>query len=187
MRIPIVNKSIQQRLHSIGVQGENRVEEIIFVLPRMYRAIDLSEGLAYIYISNTKKEVLAIKLDSEIESIEGKETGSILLKWLIGSECTQTKGMLNVQLVINGLNDELWKSEISTFTVAQAIDYPTPLPIMYSSQRVTPILEEPDNEPPITISNRKFFIPKELQNIAVQNDENSEAVKIILPRYFRRA
>ncbi len=46
------------------------------------------------------------------------------------------------------------------------------------------ILEEPDNEPPITISNRKFFIPKELQNIAVQNDENSEAVKIILPRYF---
>lgn len=184
MRIPIINKTIQQRLHRIGIQGENNVEEIVFVLPRMYKDIDLSNGLAYIYITNAKKDTVVVKLQSEIEYLEDDETEYMLLKWLIGSEATQTKGMLNVQVVINGLNNELWKSEISTFTVSQSIDSPTTLPILYHSQDISPLLEEVSTEPPITISNRKFFIPSELKNIAVQNDENSEAVQIIMPRYF---
>lgn len=184
MRIPIINKSIQQRLNKIGIQGENNVEEILFVLPKMYNDIDLSTGIAYMYAINANKETVIVKLDSETEYLEGIETGNIILKWLIGSEVTQSKGMLNVQIVINGLNNELWKSEISTFTVSQSIHSPTTLPIMYNSNDVMPLIQEPENEAPITISNRKFFIPAELKNIAVQNDENSEAVKIIMPRYF---
>lgn len=184
MRIPIVNKTIQQRLHNIGIQGENNIEEITFVLPRMYKNVDLSDGLAYMYIVNAKKEIIVVKLDSELECLEGNKTENLLFKWVIGREVTQTKGMLNVQIVINGLNNELWKSEISTFTVSQSIDVPMTLPIMYNSKNVSLLTQEPNNEPPITISNRKFFIPSELKNIAVQNDENSEAVKIILPRYF---
>lgn len=184
MRIPIVDKTIQQRLYNIGIQGENNVEEIVFVLPRMYKDVDLSEGLAYMYMVNAKKDAVVVKLKTEIEREKNKKTGNILLRWLVGSEATRVKGMLNVQIVINGLNNELWKSEVSTFTVAQSIESSTPLPIMYNSNSIMPLLEDPISEPCITISNRNFFIPAELKNIAVQNDENSEVVKIVMPRFF---
>lgn len=184
MRIPIVDRSIQQRLYNLGVQGENKIEKIDFVLPRFYSDIDLFEGLAYIYIVNAKKEVIVVKLDGEVELAQDQKTENIVLKWLVGREVTQEKGMLNVQIVINGLNNELWKSEISTFTVSKAIEVPTTLAVLYNSQNVKPLTDEPTEEPPITISNRRFFVPSELKNIAVQNDINSESVKIIMPRYY---
>ena len=45
-------------------------------------------------------------------------------------------------------------------------------------------IADPIAEPHLTIDGRAWNIPSELQVIATQNDENSEVVKIDIPRYF---
>lgn len=193
MNLNIINKIIENNYYKIGLQGENNVEVINFIVNRYYNNLDLFENLSYLYYVDSKNNNGVILLTSILETkfvIDEQtkeeievETGNLIITWLIGKEITQNKGLLQIQIVINGLNSEVWKSDIATFSIANSLTVESPNPVLFRS-RPTPFIENSVEEPPITISNRKIIVPSVLQNIAVQNDINSEAVKIVIPRYF---
>lgn len=166
---------------TLSVQGDNGIETICFDISRTYRGVDLSKGFAYVIFSPLGgTEGTAVLLDKDVRG------ESISLIWKVGKEATAQAGSLRFQLRISGLDALLWNSHIAIANVAGSISAETPQPIVYRANlRMSggPV-EFPENEPPITVSERKINIPKELQNIAVQNDQNSEKVKILLPRYF---
>lgn len=170
----------------LGVEGDAGVETVRFTLPR-YTAngVDLSTGLAYVgyQLMDGSTQAVAI-LEDEKEVSEN----SVILNWLVGGQATAQPGHIKAALKISGLDGELWHSEAMIFTVAATIPIESPQPMIYRSRSLSigPMLRTavPDTEPPITVSERTLNIPTELQNIAVQNDQNSETVKLVCPRYF---
>ena len=93
---------------------------------------------------------------------------------------TQETGFLEAQIKISGLDCQLWHSEIFSLQVKRSIPIDTEQAISFASARIA----NPEIEPAITVTERTMQIPKELQNIAVQSDQNSETVTIKAPRYF---
>lgn len=132
----------------------------------------------------------------EMEQVDENHIG---LVWEIGQEATAQPGTLEAAINISGLENRLWHSEIGRFTVGKTIPVPsgqfTEIIPRKSARRAAASDEtagtfgmeriaDPSRESPITIAERSVIIPAELQNIAVQNDQNSEEVSIVLPRYF---
>lgn len=114
----------------------------------------------------------------------------VVLSWIVGNEATAQPGRIAIAIKISGLEGELWKSEKAYCTVADTIPMESTQPEIFRSTNIPsnvvalPRTTNPDTEPPITVSERTIIVPQELQNIAVQNDQNSETVKIVCPRYF---
>lgn len=176
MRFNIEGRTINQHGTRLGLQGDNKVEMLEFIMPKIYENVDLSEGMAFVLFST------ASGVKDFIPNItKTYEEENMVLTWLVGAQVTQEVGALNVEIKISGLADVLWHSEITMFQVGRSILVDSPqVPAMRSKARMA----DPDKEPFITVVERKIMIPNVLQNIAVQNDENSETVLWKLPRYF---
>ena len=165
----------------LGVQGDSGVEEVCFTVPRYTSSgADLSEGIAYLGLEQKDGSTLAFALTGEAKEISEKE---IRYRWLVGQEATSQPGLARLALKISGLEGELWHTEPMHATISATLPIEGPQPAVY---RAGPSLRiaQPEQEPPITVSERSLVIPRELQNIAVQNDRNSETVTLLCPRYF---
>ena len=192
MRIQVQSKKLLDDYWQIGLQGEFGVETYTFILDRFQNDVDLSHGIAYLLyqIKDTEEEGYVLL------SKESTDT-QLEVTWIVGSELTKSKGVVSVQIKIAGLETALWKSEISRCSVAESLTDTSPQPIvrtMRTMLSMTPMtedfggiqlmMENPDVEPPITITERKINIPGEFRFIATQNDVDSETVTILLPRFF---
>lgn len=193
--IPIKERKIDSQWLKIGVQGDSGVERYRFVIERYTgNGTDLSEGMGTVVFRLPDGSEGVSKL--EMEPVDEIHIGLI---WEIGQEATAQPGTLEVALRISGLENRLWHSETGRFTVGKTIPVPsgqfTEIIPRKSARRAAASAEtmeafgmeriaDPSRETPITIAERSVMIPAELQNIAVQNDQNSEEVSIVLPRYF---
>lgn len=187
MLVKVEGRKLDCHWMQLGTQGDNAVELVQFEIPRFTSAnVDLSEGIVYILFELSDGTA---GLVSALGSNKTVTDDALIINWYVGREVTAQPGRLSIALKISGFNDELWHSEIANCTVAKTIQVESPQPLMYRSRAATvdtPVLymANPDTEPPITVTERTLNIPGELQNIAVQNDQNSETVKIICPRYY---
>lgn len=178
MKIEVRGREICQSNNCIGLQADNNVEIRDFVLSRYYGDIDLSEGIAYLLFCDPSGRTGYIPLEKTVAE------DSLNLRWIVGSELTAVPGQIKAQIKISGLDAALWHSEVAYFHVAESIPAESPQPVVFSTRAAMPRTSSLEAEPPITISERKINIPAVLQNIAVQNDENSETVTIQMPRFF---
>lgn len=192
--IPIKERKIDSQWLKIGVQGDSGVERYRFVIERYTgNGTDLSEGMGTVVFRLPDGSEGVSKL--EMEPVDEIHIGLI---WEIGQEATQQPGTLEAALRISGLENRLWHSETGRFTVGKTIPEPsgqfTEIIPRKASRRefedeaaeATSMgrIADPSKETPITIMERAVMVPAELQNIAVQNDKNSEEVSIVFPRYF---
>lgn len=167
MELKIAGRQIESPLKAVGKAGEPIA--LVFKMPRYYEGKDLSNGTIYMAVvkdAESQTHVLdKVVLENEIQAIWN---GSF-----------NFPGAITVALKISDMEAELWKSYPVAMTVAEGEARP-----MMMRSFAAPRIAVPDDEEPITVSERTIVIPTELQNIAVQNDENSETVKIVIPRYF---
>lgn len=167
MELKVTGKQIETPISSIGKAGEQI--ELVFRIPRVYEGKDLADGTVYLVMSKSgasQTHVLdKVVMDNEIQAA-----------WY-GS--FTSAGTVTVALKISDMEAELWRSYSTSLTVDEG-EISTPAVRMFSMLRIA----VPEEEDPITVSERTIVVPAELQNIAVQNDENSETVNIVIPRYF---
>lgn len=177
MILKINGRKIENSIDAIGLQNDSGVETIEFAIPRYYGDIDLADGLCYILLQYPSGEQGYSYLSKEVDD------NTVTAIWQIDAAATKEKGTLRAQLKVSGLDAALWHSEITRFQVGGSILVETPAP-QPKRMRTSPRIANPDNEQPITVSERQIIIPSELQSISVQNDQNSETVAIVVPRYF---
>jgi len=187
MNIKIKGRKIDCQWFQIGVAGDEAVETVTFEIPRYTgNNTDLSQGIAYIVFKLSDNTVGAVTVTEE-EGRKRFDDDTLYLDWLVGREVTAQPGKISISIKISGLESSMWNSEISMCTVAKTIEADSPQAISFfglEDEEPTARIADPNIEPPITISERTITIPPVLQNIAVQNDQYSETVKIICPRYF---
>lgn len=167
MELKIVGKQIESPLKAVGKAFEPVA--LVFRIPRYYEGKDLANGTVYMAVvkdADSQTHVLdKIVLEDEIQAVWN---GSF-----------SYPGAVTIALKISDMEAELWKS----YPVALTVEEDEASPMMmrtFAAPRIAVV----DDEEPITVSERTIVVPAELQNIAVQNDENSETVTIVVPRYF---
>ena len=171
MELKVIGRQIETPLHPIGAAFEHI--ELIFRIPRYYEGMDLSCGTVYMIAvkDGVTQQYYLEKADYEEE---------ILAKW---AGTFESSGTVSISLKISNMESEIYKSYPITVQVSEPAMATFSL---RSAPRFSPSsrIAVADEEDPITISERTIIVPPELQNIAVQNDENSEEVTIVIPRYF---
>lgn len=165
----------------LGVRGDNNVESIRFLIPRMTSAgVDLSQGIGYAVFRLPSGTDGQVSLTPEVI-----DDDTVAMTLLVGAQMTSERGRGKLALKISGLESVMWSSEICDTFVVNTIDMPSPQPVsMFRAVTVGERIAEPESEQPLTVTERTINIPAELQTIAVANDENSETVSIVVPRYF---
>ena len=184
MDIKVNGRTLSDRPLVLGVQGDNNVEELRFLVPRYTDAgVDLSLGIGYAVFRLHDGTDGHVSLSPEV--LETDES-TVSLTLLVGSQMTEQKGSGKLCLKVAGLESAMWSSTICDMFVNGTIAMPSPQPVSLFRMRraVEPRLAEDESEPPLTVTERTINIPAELQTIAVAQDENSETVKIVVPRYF---
>ena len=187
--INIKGRKIESQWLKIGVEGDEGVERYRFVIDRYTgNGTDLSEGIGTAVFRLSDGTEGAAKL--KIEEVDETHIGLI---WEIGEEATRQPGALEASIRISSLENRMWNSEIGRFTVGKTLPAPSsqPTEIMPRKAMTKALpassmerIADPSQEKPLMVLERTISIPAELQNIAVQNDKNSEDVTILLPRYF---
>lgn len=177
MVLKINGRKIENTVDEIGLQNDNGIERLEFAIPRYYGETDLANGICYILLQYPSGELGYSYLQKEVSD------DTVTAIWRIDAAATRENGTLHAQLKVSGLDAALWHSEVTRFRVGGSLLVETPAP-QPSRLRAKTRIANPDNEQPITVSERQINIPPELQSISVQNDENSETVAIIIPRYF---
>lgn len=181
MIVKLNNRQVDARNIVVGVQSDNNVEVLDFIIARYTdTGIDLSLGIGYAVFQLPDGTNGFVTLTPEV--LEDDEN-LIKLTLPIGAQITAQKGTVKMCLKISGLEFSLWNSALFTLFVAGTLPMAEPLPLSLFAEASTR-MDDAESEPPITITERNMNIPAELKTIAVQNDENSESVKIIVPRYF---
>lgn len=175
MKFEINGRDIVQSHTQIGFQGDNNVETLEFRLPKWSSGEELSQGVAILLyrLSDGSTGYMPMEMHTESESL--------VLVCKVSKQLTALTGNVDVQLKISGLDEELWHSEITTFQIAKSLPIEG-LPLVKMTLDGTNAVL--DDDPPITIAERKINIPANLQNIAVQNDQNSKMVTLQMPCYF---
>lgn len=184
MDIKVNGRTLSDRPLVLGVQGDNNVEELRFLVPRYTDAgVDLSLGIGYAVFRLPDGTDGHVSLSPEVLDTD---ESTVSLTLLVGSQMTEQKGSGKLCLKVAGLESAMWSSTICDMFVNRTIAMPSPQPVSLFRMRrsVEPRLAEDESEPPLTVTERTINIPAELQTIAVAQDENSEAVKIVVPRYF---
>lgn len=166
MELKIAGKQIETPLKPVGAAGEPI--ELVFLIPRYDGGKDLSAGTVYLMTTQDG----ATRTHYMNKTVEGNTIRAV---W---NGSFSSAGTVSIAVKITDMTAELWKSLSTTLTVSEA-----PAPVMMRAFSMLRTVN-PDTEEPITVSERKIIVPDELRNIAVQNDENSETVKIVVPRYF---
>lgn len=175
MKFEINGRDIVQSHTQIGFQGDNNVETLEFRLPKWSSGEDLSQGVAILLyrLPDGSTGYMPMEMHTENESL--------VLVCKVSRQLTAQTGNVDVQLKISGLDEELWHSEITTFQIAKSLPVEGLPLVKMTLDGANAVL---DDDPPITIAERKINIPANLQNIAVQNDQNSKMVTLQMPRYF---
>ena len=175
MKFEINGRDIVQSHTQIGFQGDNNIEKLEFRLSKWSSGEDLSQGVAILLyrLPDGSTGYMQMEMHTENESL--------VLVCKVSRQLTAQTGNVDVQLKISGLDEELWHSEITTFQIAKSLPVEG-LPLVKTT--LDGANAELDDDPPITIVERKINIPASLQNIAVQNDQNSKMVTLQMPRYF---
>lgn len=183
MIVKLNNRQVDARNIVVGVQSDNNVEVLDFIIARYTgTGIDLSLGIGYAVFQLPDGTNGFATLTPEV--LEDDEN-LIKLTLKVGSQLTAQKGTVKMCLKISGLEFSLWNSALFTLFVAGTLPMAEPLPLSLFTVDASPArTANPESEPPITITERSMNIPAELKTIAVQDDENSESVKIVVPRYF---
>lgn len=184
MDIKVNGRTLSDRPLVLGVQGDNNVEELRFLVPRYTDAgVDLSLGIGYAVFRLPDGTDGHVSLSPEVLDTD---ESTVSLTLLVGSQMTEQKGSGKLCLKVAGLESAMWSSTICDMFVNGTIAMPSPQPVSLFRMRrsVEPRLAEDESEPPLTVTERTINIPDELQTIAVAQDENSETVKIVVPRYF---
>lgn len=176
MQFQVKDRVIQQYKTVLGVQGDSGVCEVEFALRPEELTFPLDECLAFLVVQLPDKTDGQVALDRKED-----EDGQAIFVWKVGNEVTQAPGLLSASLKLSNMDSLLWGTEITTFTVVRSLPLSSPQPIYFSGR---PRIADPEQEEPITVAERRMFIPSKLQSIAVQNDKNSETVAILCPRYF---
>lgn len=180
--IQVKNRKLCCDWLKLGVQGDNNVETVRFILPRWHEGIDLYEGIAIVMFALEDGTTGYSNLLEENKTVVDDV---LFLNWMVGQEITEKPGRLAIAIKISGLDMQIWNSEPAQCTVSKTIQVKSPQPVMlFSKSSSKARMADPNLEPPITVLERTITIPGELQNIAVQNDQNSEEVTLICPRYF---
>ena len=171
MELKVIGRQIETPLHPIGAAFEHI--ELVFRIPRYYEGMDLSQGTIYMIATKdgSTQQYYLEKADYEEK---------ILAKW---AGTFESSGTVSISLKISNMESEIYKSYPITIQVSEPARATFSLrsASMFSPSSRIAVADEED---PITISERTIIVPPELQNIAVQNDENSEEVTIVIPRYF---
>lgn len=183
MDIKVNGRTLSDRPLVLGVQGDNNVEELRFLVPRYTDAgVDLSLGIGYAVFRLPDGTDGHVSLTPEVLDTD---ENTVSLTLLVGSQMTEQKGSGKLCLKVAGLESAMWSSTICDMFVNGTIALPSPQPYsLFRTMSVGPRLTEDESEPPLTVTERTINIPAELQTIAVAQDENSETVKIVVPRYF---
>ena len=183
MDIKVNGRTLSDRPLVLGVQGDNNVEELRFLVPRYTDAgVDLSLGIGYAVFRLPDGTDGHVSLTPEVLDTD---ENTVSLTLLVGSQMTEQKGSGKLCLKVAGLESAMWSSTICDMFVGGTIALPSPQPYsLFRTMSVGPRLTEDESEPPLTVTERTINIPAELQTIAVAQDENSETVKIVVPRYF---
>lgn len=183
MDIKVNGRTLSDRPLVLGVQGDNNVEELRFLVSRYTDAgVDLSLGLGYAVFRLPDGTDGHVSLTPEVL---GTDENTVSLTLLVGSQMTEQKGSGKLCLKVAGLESAMWSSTICDMFVNGTIAMPSPQPVsLFRTMSIGPRLAEEESEPPLTVTERTINIPAELQTIAVAQDENSETVKIVVPRYF---
>lgn len=183
MDIKVNGRTLSDRPLVLGVQGDNNVEELRFLVPRYTDAgVDLSLGIGYAVFRLPDGTDGHVSLTPEVLDTD---ENTVSLTLLVGSQMTEQKGSGKLCLKVAGLESAMWSSAICDMFVNGTIAMPSPQPYsLFRTMSVGPRLAEEESEPPLTVTERTINIPAELQTIAVAQDENSETVKIVVPRYF---
>lgn len=162
MVLKVVGRQIETLLKPVGTAGEHL--ELVFLIPRYFEGKDLSQGTVYMVVGE-QTHYLAKAVEGD--AIKARWTGSF-----------PSEGQVAIALKISDMEAELWRSLPATIYISQA---QAPVMMRTFAMMRTAV---PDDEEPITVSERTILVPEKLRKIAVQNDENSETVKIVVPRYF---
>lgn len=183
MDIKVNGRTLSDRPLVLGVQGDNNVEELRFLVPRYTDAgVDLSLGIGYAVFRLPDGTDGHVSLTPEVLDTD---ENTVSLTLLVGAQMTEQKGSGKLCLKVAGLESAMWSSTICDMFVNGTITMPSPQPVsLFRTMSIGPRLAEEESEPPLTVTERTINIPAELQTIAVAQDENSEAVKIVVPRYF---
>lgn len=183
MDIKVNGRTLSDRPLVLGVQGDNNVEELRFLVPRYTDAgVDLSLGIGYAVFQLSDGTDGHVSLTPEVLDTD---ENTVSLTLLVGSQMTEQKGSGKLCLKVAGLESAMWSSTICDMFVNGTIAMPSPQPYsLFRTMSVGSRLAEDESEPPLTVTERTINIPAELQTIAVAQDENSETVKIVVPRYF---
>ena len=172
MELKVFKRLIETPLKPVGAAFEHI--ELIFRIPRYYEGMDLSCGTVYMIAvkDGVTQQYYLEKADYEEE---------ILAKW---AGMFESSGAVSISLKISSMEAEIYKSHPITVQVSEPVRAAFALRAAAVPPALSHRIAVADKEDPITISERTIIVPPELQNIAVQNDENSEEVTIVIPRYF---
>ena len=172
MELKVFKRLIETPLEPVGAAFEHI--ELIFRIPRYYEGMDLSCGTVYMIAvkDGVTQQYYLEKADYEEE---------ILAKW---AGMFESSGAVSISLKISSMEAEIYKSYPITVQVSEPVRAAFALRAAAVPLTLSSRIAVADKEEPITISERTIIVPPELQNIAVQNDENSEEVTIVIPRYF---
>ena len=183
MDIKVNGRTLSDHPLVLGVQGDNNVEELRFLIPRYTGSgVDLSLGIGYAVFRLPDGTDGHVSLTPEVMDTD---ENTVSLTLLVGSQMTEQKGSGKLCLKVAGLESAMWSSAVCDIFVGGTIELPSPQPYsLFRTMSVGPRLAEDESEPPLTVTERTINIPAELQTIAVAQDENSETVKIVVPRYF---
>lgn len=181
MDITVAGRKLPVSELMLGVRGDNNVESIRFIIPRITSAgVDLSTGIGYAVFRLPSGTDGQVSLTPEVI-----DDDTVAMTLLVGSQMTSERGRGKLALKISGLESVMWSSEICDTFVVNTIDMPSPQAFsMFRAMSVAPRIAEEETEQPLTVTERTINIPAELQTIAVANDENSETVSIVVPRFF---
>lgn len=181
MDINVSGRTITSSELMLGVRGDNNVESIRFLIPRMTSAgVDLSQGIGYAVFRLPSGTDGQVSLTPEVIDDE-----TVAMTLLVGSQMTEERGRGKLALKISGLESVMWSSSICDTFVVNTIDMPSPQPVsLFRAVTVGARTADVESEKPLTVTERTINIPAELQTIAVANDENSESVSIVVPRFF---
>lgn len=111
----------------LGVEGDADVNKVRFVLPRVYRGVDLSTfGIRINYRNASKQKGVYPVTDATFD------TSSITFTWLIGESVVKRKGNVNFVVCLREIKDETrireFNTTIATGTVLEGLEPDDPTP-----------------------------------------------------------
>lgn len=167
----IVGKKFEPKEQiTLGSQGDNLVETVVFEMNKFHNNIDFSKGSAYIHTLTPA----GVKETSLLENISDDEDSDLLkLKWDVGYKHTRFDGRIRFQISIQKEDSPLWASDLGTFIITKSI---------FDEFNISEYCTR--EKEPVIIIGRSMHIPENTKTIGVEGDNVSESVTFVADRYY---